>query len=420
MIWWTRVSFSAIPPLKGLTFTNPRKLAIISPCAGGGAFCGDVVREFSDNLAGDRDLASLQGLVGEGVASRDPKDRRGFTAQVNTNSNLLAMDWTDRGKCWRKLTGEKLAHLGGDGGTDTKITRGGSYRYEAQLAKRDDGTYVTRVRLFAGSGANERVLSDWTEVDGDVVAASGDPVSGSMGKRSSKRSSWPLILALLLGFLGGAWFGLNNGDVDTSETIDIRPAMREAGITIPDDPDLSADLEASQQALAGAQARIGELEQALANEAANSDALRSELESLRASLNTVEPTNTSGPTAGSGLSLAPCWINAEGSFEAGTHADYIYDVHLSDDGIKVSKTFGADRDNDYAALPIAAVTLDETIDRYTFAAQFVPLFDASVAGNCRHFVRVYEGQHASADLYKAQRDAVEGFFYIYRPHQTRY
>lgn len=381
-------------------------------CAGGGAFGGDVVRDFNENLA------DLKGLVSDGVASRDPRDRRGFTAMVDKRSDLLAMDWTDRGKCWRKLTGEKLAHLGGDGGTDTKITRGGSYRYEAQLAKvgngSEDGSYVTRVRLFGGSGANERVLSDWTEVDGDVVAASGDPVSGSMGKRSSKRSSVPLIVALVLGFLAGAWFGLNKTGVDLGETIEIAPSASE--VEAPGYPDLSADLEASQAALGAAEARIGDLEQALADEAANSDALRSELDSLRANLDTGEPTTVSG----SGLSLAPCWVNADGSFETGTHADYIYDVHLSDAGIKVSKTFGASRDDDYAALPVAAATLDETIDRYTFAAQFVPLFDASVAGNCRHFVRVYEGEHAGADLYKAQRDAVEGFFYIYRPHRTRY
>lgn len=329
------------------------------------------------------------------------------------------MDWTDRGKCWRKLTGEKLAHLGGDGGTDTKITRGGSYRYEAQLAKADDGSFVNRVRLFSGNGANERVLSDWTEIDGDVVTASGDPVSRSMGKRSSKRSSWPLILALLLGFLGGAWFGLNKGDVDLDETIEIAPSVGDVDVPVmTPDPDLSGELETSQGALAAAEARIGELEQALADETSASESMRSELEALRASLNTAEP--ISGPGAGPGLSLAPCWVNAEGSFETGTHADYIYDVHLSDAGIKVTKTFGPERGSDYAALPVASVPLDETIDRYTFAAQFVPLFDASVAGNCRHFVRVYEGEHASADLYKAQRDAVEGFFYIYRPHRTRY
>lgn len=384
-------------------------------CAGGGAFCGDVVRDFSDSLTNDPGLASLQGLVSEGVASRDPKDRRGFTAQVDRNTNLLAMDWTDRGKCWRKLTGQKLAHLGGDGGSDTKITRGGSYRYEAQLTTADGGSYVTRVRLFGGKGARERVLSDWTEIDGDIVAASGDPVSGSMGRRSSKRSPLPLILALVLGFLAGAWFGLNGSSVDLDETIEIAPSVNEVPVTAPD-PDLSGELEASRGALAAAEGRIGELEQALANEAAGSDVLRSELETLRASLDTPEPT----AVARSGLSLAPCWINTEGSLKAGTHADYIYDVHLSDAGINVTKTFGPERGSDYAALPVSGARLDETIDRYTFAAQFVPLFDASVAGNCRHFVRVYEGQHASADLYKAQRDAVEGFFYIYRPHQTRY
>lgn len=363
-----------------------------------------MVRDFNEDLASLKGLNDLKLRVSDDVASRDPKDRRGFTAQIDRNSNLLAMDWTDRGKCWRKLTGEKLAHLGGDGGTDTKITRGGVYRYEAQLASSERGDYVTRVRLFSGKGDAERVLSDWTEVSGDVVAASDDPVSGAMGRRSSKRSPLPLVLALLLGFAAGIWFGFYGNDVDIDETIVIAPA---GSVTEAPYPDLSAELEDARGALAAAEARIGELEDALAAEISNSEALRASL-------------TPADPLTGSGLSLAPCWINAEGSFEAGTHADYIYDVHLSDAGIKVTKTFGPARAADYDALPVAGATLDQTIDRYTFAAQFVPLFDASVAGNCRHFVRVYEGTHGSADLYKAQRDAVESFFYIYRPYRTRY
>lgn len=358
------------------------------------------MRDFSDNLI------SLEGLVRDGVANRDPKDYRGFTAQVNPGRNLLAMDWTDRGKCWRKLTGSKVAHLGGDGGTDSKIGHGGAYRYEAELADGVDG-YVTRVRLFTGTGANERVLSDWTDVaEGRLSASADDPVSDAMGKRSSKRSPGLFLIALLIGFIAGIWFGLFR-DAGPESAVDL-----DETVVIADDTN-AADLDAARSSLDAAGARIRELETALAGEASASDALRQELADLKA--RQAEDDGSGRRLSGVALSLEPCWLNAEG-----THAQYIYDVHLSDEGIRVKKTFGPARDADYAALPVSGATLDSQIDRYTFAARFVPLFDQSVAQNCRHFVRVYEGDHKTAELYKAQRDAVESFFYIYRPHRTRY
>lgn len=370
-------------------------------CLGPGwRLSGVIVRDFGDSLTG------IEGLVRDSVAERDPRDHRGFTALVDPGRKILAMDWTDRGKCWRKLTGSKVAHLGGAGGTNSKIKRTGTYRYEAEMADSAEG-YVTHVRLFTGKGANERVLSDWTDVSAEHLSAAGDDqISGAMGKRSSRRSPVFFLLALLLGFIAGIWFGLFR-DAGPGTTVDI-----DETVVIANARD-TADLGAAHSALNEAEARIRDLEEALAREGAASGALRQELADLRA--RQAADDSSGRRLNGVALSLEPCWINAEG-----THAQYIYDVHLSDEGIKVTKTFGAARDADYGALGVDGATLDSQIDRYTFAAQFAPLFNQSVAQNCRHFVRVYEGDHKTAEHYKAQRDAVESFFYIYRPHRTRY
>lgn len=368
---------------------------------------------------------------------------RQATARRTPGASYFEILWFGRGKYWRKLTKLSLSDLEVADGTDDgfQFHKGVTYYFEVRFFIRSEDDVV------GGNGWQEvgnNIGYNWDQlVVGDFfgVARLTAPNAESSkwvllqenpsfpnAKKAAKRVASAIprrttlfsavaMFAIFAGFLAGAWFGLNNIGVDLDDTIEIAPSVSEADVPVATpDPDLLAELEASQGAMAAAKARIGELEQALTDETSASESMRRELEALRVDLDTAEPTAVTG----SGLSLAPCWVNTGGSFEAGTHADYIYDVHLSDAGIKVSKTFGPDRDDDYAALPVAAARLDKPVDRYTFAAQFVPLFDASVADNCRHFVRVYEGQHASADLYKAQRDAVEGFFYIYRPHRTRY
>ncbi len=116
-----------------------------------------------------------------------------------------------------------------------------------------------------------------------------------------------------------------------------------------------------------------------------------------------------------GLDAPPCWLD-----ESGTRPEFLYDVTISDEGLELSRTDLPHREADYLLLPVSGVPMNEILSERSFARHFKELYRDSVQKDCRHFVRVYEGHHDQVDRYKAQRDVIEGYFYIYRPDRRRY
>lgn len=116
-----------------------------------------------------------------------------------------------------------------------------------------------------------------------------------------------------------------------------------------------------------------------------------------------------------GLDAPPCWLD-----ESGTRPEFLYDVTISDEGLRISRTDLPHREADYLLLPVSGVPMNETLSERSFARHFKELYRDSVQKDCRHFVQVYEGHHDQVDRYKAQRDVIEGYFYIYRPDRRRY
>lgn len=116
-----------------------------------------------------------------------------------------------------------------------------------------------------------------------------------------------------------------------------------------------------------------------------------------------------------GLDEPPCWLD-----ESGTRPEFLYDITISEEGLRISRTDLPHREADYLLLPVSGVPMNETLSERSFSRYFRELYKGSIQNQCRHFVRVYEGHHDQVDRYKAQRDVIEGYFYIYRPDRRRY
>lgn len=116
-----------------------------------------------------------------------------------------------------------------------------------------------------------------------------------------------------------------------------------------------------------------------------------------------------------GLDEPPCWLD-----ESGARPEFLYDISISDDGLRISQTDLPHREADYRLLPVSGIPINQTMSERSFSRHFKELYKDSVQKKCRHFVRVYEGHHDGVDRYKAQRDVIEGYFYIYRPDRIRY
>ncbi len=131
--------------------------------------------------------------------------------------------------------------------------------------------------------------------------------------------------------------------------------------------------------------------------------LKSEAQKLRES---VEVSRAGG------LDKKPCWGNA-----AERRIDYIYRVTASSNGFMVQPAFPNSLQQAYEDLEPENLVFDEPLSIYEFRQAMSPIYQRSVENDCRHFVLLYEGEQNDLSAYKAQRDAVESYFYIFRPKQ---
>lgn len=110
---------------------------------------------------------------------------------------------------------------------------------------------------------------------------------------------------------------------------------------------------------------------------------------------------------GQGKGVRPCWVQADGTI------DYLYDVVLTSTGIRMKEYQHLSRAGERARLPMPPADPNETISESEFLRRTRPLYESSVANNCRFFVYIYDGTGADEKtLYKKLRRTVEGHFYI--------
>lgn len=110
--------------------------------------------------------------------------------------------------------------------------------------------------------------------------------------------------------------------------------------------------------------------------------------------------------AGLGTGERPCWVKPDGTIE------YLYDVVLASDGIRMRERKYLHRARERSLLPIPEVDPDETISPGRFLRLTEPLYKQSLAANCRFFVVVYDSTASTEkERYKQLLRTVEGHFY---------
>lgn len=106
--------------------------------------------------------------------------------------------------------------------------------------------------------------------------------------------------------------------------------------------------------------------------------------------------------------VTPCWAT-------NGVVDFIFDVGLTDDGMRVRRNQVPQWAEDYDRLPVQAIRFGEVISQGDFVVSTRPLFDYSNRKDkdCRFFVRLYDETSINAKLiYQQRRRAVEGHFFI--------
>lgn len=110
--------------------------------------------------------------------------------------------------------------------------------------------------------------------------------------------------------------------------------------------------------------------------------------------------------AGLGKGERPCWVRPDGTIE------YLYDVVLQDDGIRMREYTYENRVRERSFLPLPRVHPDEVLSIGEFLRRTEPLYQNSLAKNCRFFVVIYDGTGPTRkERYKQLLRAVEGHFY---------
>jgi hypothetical protein len=108
-----------------------------------------------------------------------------------------------------------------------------------------------------------------------------------------------------------------------------------------------------------------------------------------------------------GTGERPCWVHPDtGAIE------YLFDVVLASDGIRMRENAFPHRSEERNTLPLPVTNPEETLSPAEFSRRTFPLYESSLAKNCRYFVTVYDATGATEkDLYKSQLRTVEGHFY---------
>ena len=108
----------------------------------------------------------------------------------------------------------------------------------------------------------------------------------------------------------------------------------------------------------------------------------------------------------------PCWVREDGTI------DYLYEVILGSAGIRMREYPDPYRARERSRLPMPDVDPQQQLTEREFLRLTEPLYQSSLAENCRFFVVIYDDvENNDKDLYKRLRNTVEGHFYINRNRQ---
>jgi hypothetical protein len=110
--------------------------------------------------------------------------------------------------------------------------------------------------------------------------------------------------------------------------------------------------------------------------------------------------------AGLGKGERPCWVKPDGTIE------FLFDVVLTTKGIRMQENLYPSRTKERSDLPMPETDPSETLTEAEFLTRTLPLYNSSLALNCRFFVTVYDGTASEEkERYKSLLRTVEGHFY---------
>jgi hypothetical protein len=110
--------------------------------------------------------------------------------------------------------------------------------------------------------------------------------------------------------------------------------------------------------------------------------------------------------AGLGKGERPCWVKPDGTIE------FLFDVVLTSNGIRMRENLFPNRSKERDTLPMPVTDPNESLTSLEFLRRTLPLYQSSLAENCRFFVTVYDATGSTEkDNYKSLLRTVEGHFY---------
>lgn len=110
--------------------------------------------------------------------------------------------------------------------------------------------------------------------------------------------------------------------------------------------------------------------------------------------------------SGQGGVLPSCWTTPEGRI------DYLLDVVLGSDGIRLRESFPESRRSERDRLPMGPIAAGRTYSQGEFQVLTKAVYDWSVARECRFYVTSFDGTEGhEKERYKSLLTTVEGHFY---------
>lgn len=109
---------------------------------------------------------------------------------------------------------------------------------------------------------------------------------------------------------------------------------------------------------------------------------------------------------GSGVDHAPCWTEPRSG-----DIEYLYRITILESGLQVDAAWPARRAQQVKQIPGALALAGQQLDSRDFQRLARPVYDWSVAHDCRHFVRVVDHPDTSKQTFKARLQTIEAYFY---------
>ncbi|MGR9115358.1 MAG: hypothetical protein ACU85E_06295 [Gammaproteobacteria bacterium] len=114
---------------------------------------------------------------------------------------------------------------------------------------------------------------------------------------------------------------------------------------------------------------------------------------------------------GNGLDHPPCWADPE----TGT-IQYLYRITIHERALSVEPAWPDSRNQELRSIPGALALAGQSLSLETFKTKSEPVFQWSIAHECRHFVRIHDDPLTTKRSFKTALLTIESVFYKFLEH----